>query len=449
MKLGKKSGLKANRRIIIGIIAVILLAGMAAAARLIINSKTKAALSQNAVVKEKAEAFELITGSGNIRPADKFEITPSVTGKIKRVYFKEGDKVKKNDLMFEIVSSAAEENIKRLRNSLEQCDLDLKNNSKQFQKLVITSPINGQISDILVKKDDSVYKSANMPLLTIADRSKLKLTVPFDGELIKNIKPGDKARVLLTEEMQYIEGSVRNIYSSSSSEGNSGRVSDVEILIDNPGAIKEGQKANVEIDSVDSSITSLDSGVLSYINSQVLKSDADGIVSSINLKEDQLVKAGTVLLTLKNDDLTAAREALNLKIKDLKEQLDYAKKQLEDYKIYAPINGTITSQDIKEGEIPRTGEPVSYISDLDHMELVVPIDDADIKKIKIGQEASVNIDALPETTDAPLILKVSKIAVEGNSVNGTTTYPVTFAIPNSTELKSGMNANIEIRVKNK
>ena len=36
------------------------------------------------------------------------------------------------------------------------------------------------------------------------------------------------------------------------------------------------------------------------------------------------------------------------------------------------------------------------------MELVVSIDDTDIAKIKLGQKASVKIDALPETSSKPL-----------------------------------------------
>ena len=72
------------------------------------------------------------------------------------------------------------------------------------------------------------------------------------------------------------------------------------------------------------------------------------------------------------------------------------------------------------------------------MELVVSIDETDITNIKLGQKASVKIDALPEATSKALELKVVKIPVEGTIVNGTTTYPVTFSIDNIPELKAGM-----------
>ena len=106
------------------------------------------------------------------------------------------------------------------------------------------------------------------------------------------------------------------------------------------------------------SISSPESGVLSYVSSQVIQCDSDGKVDSIDLKEDQFVNEGTVFMTLRNEAVVAAKAALDLKIKDLQAQLDYAKKQLEDYKIYSPMDGTISKQDIKVGEIPKSGEAI-------------------------------------------------------------------------------------------
>jgi HlyD family secretion protein len=239
---------------------------------------------------------------------------------------------------------------------------------------------------------------------------------------------------------------VSYINSSSHSTDQSGKLFNVEILIDNPGAIKDGQKASAEINGASGPISSPANGLLTYAISTVIQCDSDGKVENIDLKEDQFVNKGTILMTLRNETVVAARETSELKIKDLQAQLDYAKKQLEDYKIYSPMDGTISKQDIKVGEIPKSGQVISYLSDLSQMELVVSIDDTDITKIKLGQKASVKVDALNETSTKPLELIVTKIAVEGTTVNGTTTYPVTFAINNVDQVKSGMNANIEIKV---
>ena len=44
--------------------------------------------------------------------------------KIKKIYFKEGDRVKTKDLMFEIDSLAAEANVDKLMNAIEQAKLE-------------------------------------------------------------------------------------------------------------------------------------------------------------------------------------------------------------------------------------------------------------------------------------------------------------------------------------
>ena len=233
---------------------------------------------------------------------------------------------------------------------------------------------------------------------------------------------------------QSVTGTISYINPSSHSTDQSGKLFNAEILIDNPGAIKDGQKASAEVNGASGSISSPETGLLSYASSQVLECDSDGKVANIDLKEDQFVNQATILMTLSNDGVVAPKDASELKIKDLQAQLDYANKQLEDYKIYSPMDGTISKQDIKVGEIPKIGEAISYLSDLTHMELVVSIDDTDIAKIKLGQKTSAKVDALPETSTKPLELLVTKIPVEGVTVNGTTTYPVTFAIDNVAEL---------------
>jgi len=440
----KLSGLKFNRKIVIVIIVVIII-GSLALVKGMLDKKSKLAVNEKGLVTEKAETVEVVTGSGTIKSSSKFEVTPVVIGKITKVYFKEGDKVKKRDLMFEIDSAGAQANVDKLMNAMQQAKLEQNNNLSLIGKLNLAAPISGQVSNILVKKGDIILKST--PIVTIADRSKLKLIVPFNSEQIRNIKSGLKAIVYIDSISQSVTGVVSYISPGAHVTDQSGKIFNVEILMDNPGGIKEGQKASAEVNGVSGPIESPESGLLSYASSQILQSDSDGKVGSIDLKEDQFVSRGTVLMTLTNEAIVAARDASQLKIKDLQTQLDYAKKQLEDYKIYSPMDGTISKQDIKVGEMPKNGEVISYLSDLSQMELVVSIDDTDITKIKLGQKASVKVDALTETTSKPLELEVTKIPVEGITINGTTTYAVTFAINNVTQVKSGMNANVEIKIK--
>jgi HlyD family secretion protein len=442
MKMGI---IKVNRKLIIGIIVIILLISSFGIYKFINNSKTKSMSNQKASV---ADESVVITGSGTVQSDNTFEVTPVANGKITKVYFKEGDKVKTKDLMFEIDSSEAEMNVKKLTNALEQAKLQLSNDLIEKGYLTVTAPFSGQVSNILVKKGD-VLITTGSPILSLADRSKLKLTVPFNSAQTNKMVAGLKAEVYINNINQSVVGTVSYISPNSHATDESGKLYNVEILIDNPGALKEGQKASAVIDADGEQISSPVSGLLSYVNSVVLEANSSGKVGDIDLKEDQYVNAGDVLMTLTNESVANAEDTDNLKIQDLQSQIDYANKQLEDYKIYAPIDGTISKQDIKVGQMVKNGDTISSIADLDHMKLVVDIDDTDIANIKLGQKANVKVDALPETSTKPIELQVTKIPVEGNTVNGTTTYPVTLSIDNVSEMKIGMNANIEIKVDKK
>ena len=433
--------MKINRKYIAGIV-VLIIAGTAGVYKYM-DAKSKPVSNPNNSVKDD---FMVITGSGTVKSANTFEVAPIVGGKITKLYFQEGDKVKANDLMFEVDSSDAEMNVEKLSNALEQAKLGLKNDLVQMGYLNIYAPISGQVSNILVKEGNVVSPGTNV--LTITDRSKLKLTLQFNDAQIKRMKPGDRADVYINDTNQITTGTVSYINSNPSSNqaDQVAKLFNVEILIDNPGTLKEGLYANATINSDSGKIPSSQNGVLSYLNSTVIQSLSAGQVEKINLKEDQFVDQGSILMTLTNNAVTAARDADNLKIQDLESQLKYAKKQLENYKIYAPMDGTILKQNKKSGEPVVAGEVVSSLVDLENLELVVDIDDADIANIKLGQKASVKFDALSDTTTKPMELVVTKLPIAGNILNGTTTYPVTLKIDNVAKIKIGMNANIEIKI---
>lgn len=439
MKIGINN-LKGNRKLVIGLIIVLLIVS-AGAYKFIGSSKAKPASNINT---SSSDNFTTITGSGIVKSSNTFDIASKVSGKITKVYFKEGDKVKANDLMYELDNSDAEMNVTKLSNALEQAKSALKNDSAQAGYLNVTAPFSGQVSNILVKKGNVIIQGT--PILTLADRTKLKLTVPFNSAQINKMSIGQKAELYVNGTYQVAEGTVSYINPNFHATDESGKLYNVEISINNPGTLKEGQKANAVVYAGGEQIASPEDGVLSYVNSVVIESNAAGQVQNINLKEDQYVSEGTSLITLTNNAVTAASDADNLKIQDLQSQLEYAKKQLDDYKIYAPIDGTISSQNKKVGELISSGEIVSSLADLDHMELVIDIDDTDIANVKLGQKASVKIDAFPETSSKPLELEVTKIPVEGKTVNGSTTYPITLSIDNEPDIKIGMNANIEIKV---
>lgn len=156
------------------------------------------------------------------------------------------------------------------------------------------------------------------------------------------------------------------------------------------------------------------------------------------------------MANITNDDLYIELETKNLNIEDMESQLEYATAKLSQYKIYSTIDGMLSIGDIKKGDSVKSGQTVFKVSNYDLMEFQIPVDELDIAKIQTNQTVNITVDALPETSAKPLTGVVAKIAQEGTSSNGVTTYPVTVQLTESnSSLKVGMNVNGEIIINEK
>ena len=114
--------------------------------------------------------------------------------------------------------------------------------------------------------------------------------------------------------------------------------------------------------------------------------------------------------------------------------------------ITAPADGTITTVSVLEGERVTNGQVVAHLTDYKNLQTVVAVDELDITKIKKKQTVSLTVSAYPDTTYTG---KVTAIAAEGTSANGTSTFDVTIHIDKPTNLKVGMSTEASILTQSK
>jgi HlyD family secretion protein len=84
-----------------------------------------------------------------------------------------------------------------------------------------------------------------------------------------------------------------------------------------------------------------------------------------------------------------------------------AQANLDDTVIYAPANGVILTRQIEPGEVVNPGTPLFTLVDLNQLYLKGFINEPDIGKIRLGQEARIFVDAFP---DKPFPAKVSRVS---------------------------------------
>lgn len=443
----KKTFTKKTVRIVSIVLVLLIALGIVLIPRLFKSQSAFDPKQQRTTVVRKGEISTTITGSGPIKSSDRMEMVARGITTVNKVYFKEGDRVKVGDLLVELDNTDAKLAVEKNKSSLLQTQMTQENNIEGLDSLSVNAPFNGQVTSIAVKEGSVIPK--NSTVLTIVDTSKLKVLFQFSGPGMKEVSTGNKAVVYIQDFMEMFEGTVTYVSSTPYSTESGGEVYNVEVEINNPGSISEGMSASAEINTSRGTMESIGSGSLVYVNRTDIKCDGGGTVKKIIVKEKEHVKKGELLAVIENKELAVTKQTTDVKLKELEAQLETSIKQLDYYTIYSPIDGIITKLDLKEGDSLKQGDVVCVVADDENMEFSVSVDELDIEKIEVGQKADITVDALKETATKPLSGSVSKIAIEGTSSNGVTTYPVTIRVDKSEKLRIGMNADAEIFVTRK
>lgn len=139
------------------------------------------------------------------------------------------------------------------------------------------------------------------------------------------------------------------------------------------------------------------------------------------------------------DKIRATYDSANAKVKNIKEELSYAKLQLSYTKLYSPMNGYISVKYVQENENISTGTPIVLISDKLVDEVKVQVPETTINKIE--KDDTVNVIFASLDTKNSFNAKVSEISKFASQ--NSKTYTVVVKLPNSSsQLKSGMSADV-------
>ena len=115
-------------------------------------------------------------------------------------------------------------------------------------------------------------------------------------------------------------------------------------------------------------------------------------------------------------------------------------------KIVAPVDGMIISREIDVGQAVAASfqapELFTIAQDLQKMQIEVNVSEADIGKVKEGQDVEYTLDGYPDTTFKG---KVTQVRISPTTVSNVVTYSVIVGVDNKDlKLKPGMTANVSI-----
>ncbi len=135
-------------------------------------------------------------------------------------------------------------------------------------------------------------------------------------------------------------------------------------------------------------------------------------------------------------------------LKSAQSSLERAKINLSYATIYAPINGVVINRAVNIGQTVAASfsSPTLYTiaNDMRKMQVQTTVDETDIGKVSIGQEASFSVDAYPEEKFNGT---VSQIRLSPTTVSNVVNYIVIIDVSNDDlKLLPGMTANVKLLV---
>ena len=443
------------------IVKIVVITGVlvaAAAAGVIYLRKyvsTKFADNSTEYSSAKASVMDLstrVSGTGSLTDTDIEEYEMPDNVELDEVVVEVGDKVTEGQTIAKINTNSVLAAMYEIQHQMDTIDNQLQKASEQKAATTIKSTVKGRVKAIYVKKGSNVIN-------TMTEKNALMI-LSLDGYMNVEVNAGDLTagkKVKVTVNKKSYTGTVKSVTDGKA-----------KILITDNGT---ALGAEATVTSTDGK-TSYGTGKLE-VNSPLSIVSYAGKVSSINVKTNQSIKKGKVLMKLTNTSYTANYDKLIKERADLAEDLADLLKIYNDGAILARMSGTIKAVPSTEDSEATTSSSTSTSSNSGYsgyygnqssssstssdttekstsfkicpdkkMTIEVSVDETDILSISKGQSAEVTIDSLEKTFTGT----ITDIDKSGTTSDGTVGYTAEITIDKEDGMLSGMSASVLIAV---
>ena len=264
----RKAFLKKNKKKIIAVVCIAVVAGAFALSR-VQAGKPAASVSYLEVTPEKRSITNVFSDSGTITAANTYEVKALVRGKVLSANFEEGDVVQAGDVLYTIDSADA-------ANGIERAQLALNQAQRTYEDAVnaqyVRTDIEGTVVSIKVAPGDAV--AAGQEVAVIRDDATVLLTLQFPAADAAGFSAGQTAQVTLDGTYESLNGTVRSVSGTDTLSSGNLLVRSVVIAVPNNGSLTAAQAATASVNGVNA----LGSARFAYQKEQTLTAAAAGTV---------------------------------------------------------------------------------------------------------------------------------------------------------------------------
>lgn len=409
--------------------------------------------------------------SGTIS-ANDVKISSEIGGTVIDIEVKEGDLVASGDILFHLDDEIAQAQFSQAEASVKLANAAVSAAQAQLDNTILQYEIVLQAARVQETEARSAAWQTPQP-------SEIELPIWYfeKGEKIDavNVEVGF-AEDRLEESLTNLEVVLSDSSSSNFIEAEK-RLANAQVSFTNAESVLEQAKAALDNDELerlaqetyDGAETELEASQLEYDRlltttkaeevlearakvtlAQALYDNAIDTLTRLQTGEEALqVDAAIISISMAETALEQAEAGLS----QAEAALNLIEIQIKKTIVYAPMDGVILSRNLEIGETVAPGVPVMVIGQLDDVELVVYVPEAQYGKIYLGQEVSITVDSFPSETFKGEVVHISDQAeftprnIQTEEGRRATVYAVKLQVPNPEgKLKPGMPADVTFNI---
>ena len=483
----KKEGAPAKglpRRILpLTLAAAVLAAGGFGAVRLLGGGGGGEQIVTDLVTRDTIQST--VKGSGAASARESVSLNPPVSATVLALHVKEGDRVEKGTVLYELDPAEAQKATEEAKKSLTEAEKgvtaaaerlqaaqkQLSETEEEYQKLLaskadltVTAPFDGKLVEAASLLPDAEI-TAGQKIATLVSSNRLKLSLYYSYAYLDQLRVGQEAAVSIPAVMASIPGKISEINKVEFVTPEGSKCFEVVVALDNPGTLTEGMAASAGLTVGGQAVYPYQNGKLAYQETREVTAKVPGPLKTSFLHNHAPVKKGQAILVLGPDELdkqleekresvTSARESVDsarTAVESAQETLasarDKVKKALEqeaDMAVKAPITGTVLTCLLEQGEKADAGQLGILLADTSVMRIDIQVDERNVSRVKTGMTCTITQTGLggEENTFEGTVESVS---LTGKSENGVSFFPAVVKVDNGDgAMLNGMSIEYEL-----
>lgn len=426
-----------------------------------------------------------VKGSGAASARESVSLNPPVSATVLALHVKEGDRVEKGTVLYELDPAEAQKATEEAKKSLTEAEKgvtaaaerlqaaqkQLSETEEEFQKLLaskadltVTAPFDGKLVEAASLLPDAEI-TAGQKIATLVSSNRLKLSLYYSYAYLDQLRVGQEAAVSIPAVMASVPGKISEINKVEFVTPEGSKCFEVVVALDNPGTLTEGMAASAGLTVGGQAVYPYQNGKLAYQETREVTAKVPGPLKTSFLHNHAPVKKGQAILVLGPDELdkqleekresvTSARESVDsarTAVESAQETLasarDKVKKALEqeaDMAVKAPITGTVLTCLLEQGEKADAGQLGILLADTSVMRIDIQVDERNVSRVKTGMTCTITQTGLggEENTFEGTVESVS---LTGKSENGVSFFPAVVKVDNGDgAMLNGMSIEYEL-----